>query len=402
MQGTDLKTLIESHGAAGFYKKIVQLLNENQVSPDDFSYYELAQACGILPKLRSLRESFLPSDARLNSTAAIGHLLQENVGTSLFQVITGELIARKVIEGYEDESGFIGDKLVTTVPSRLRNTKIAGFKALAGPTEVTEGQPYQESTFEEKYVTTIESKQGRILSINEELIAFDQTGEIHRRAMALGYYLRQERERTIVRAVTDADAGGGNYVYRPAGVGSALYATDGSNRNYVGTGNVTSTDFASPVPLVDWTDVEEVLHYRATQVKDDRIDGDQRPIIAPARQILVSERLRGTARSIVNSTEIVTSTPQGELRCANPINGMVEVLSSPFVDEQGAAAAQDWFIGDFKRQFVWTEIWPVQTFLQQAESESAFERDVVLRVKARYYGGISAVDTAFVTKVAGA
>ena len=66
MQGTDLKTLIESHGAAGFYKKIVQLLNENQVSPDDFSYYELAQACGILPKLRSLRESFLPSDARLN------------------------------------------------------------------------------------------------------------------------------------------------------------------------------------------------------------------------------------------------------------------------------------------------------------------------------------------------
>lgn len=403
MQGTDLRTLIESHGAAGFYQKIVQLLNEKQVTPDDFSYYELAQACGILPRLRSLRESFLPSDARLNSAGAITHLLSEttSVGTSLFQVITGELIARKVIDGYEDETGFIGDKLVTVLPSRLRNAKIAGFKALAGPTEVTEGQAYQESTFEEKYVTTLESKQGRILSINEELIAFDQTGEIHRRAMALGYYLRQERERTIVRAVTDADFGSGKFVYRPGGTGESLYAADGSNRNYIGAGNTTSTDFAAAVPLVDWTDVEEALHYRATEVRDDRIDGDQRPIIAPAKQILVSERLRGTARSIVNSTEIVTSTEQGEVRSANPINGMLEVLSSPFVDEVGAAAAMDWYIGDFRRQFVWTEIWPVQTFLQRAESEAAFERDVVLRVKARYYGGISAVDTAFVTKVSG-
>jgi hypothetical protein len=44
----------------------------------------------------------------------------------------------------------------------------------------------------------------------------------------------------------------------------------------------------------------------------------------------------------------------------------------------------------------------VQTFLQRAESSAAFDRDVVLRVKARYYGGMSAVDTVFVTKVTGA
>lgn len=156
------------------------------------------------------------------------------------------------------------------------------------------------------------------------------------------------------------------------------------------------------MPLQDWTDIEEVLHYRATQVKDDRIDGDQRPIVAPARQMLVPERLRGTARSIVHSTEIQVSTGDGETRFANPIHGTLEVLSSPFIDEQGGAAASDWYLGDFRRQFVWTEIWPVQTFLQRSESEAAFERDVVLRVKARYYGGISAVDTVFVTKVKGA
>ena len=398
MQGTSLSTLIESHGPQGFYQKVCELLNEKQLTPDDFSYYELADACGVLPRLRSLRES-VPGDAPLP------HLFSESnpgVTSTLFQVVTGELIGRKVIEGYEDEGGFIGDRLVTNMPSRVRNTKIAGFTALAGPTEVHEGHPYEESSFEEKYVTSLESKQGRILSINEELIAFDQTGEINRRAMALGYYLRQERERTIVRAVTDADAIDSKYVYRPGGTGETLYDTDGSNRNWVGSGNTTSTSFNAAVPLVDWTDIEEVLHYRATEVVDDRIDGDPRPVVVPARQLLVPEALRGTARSIVNSTEITVTTADNETRFANPVNGTLEVLSSPFIDEQGGQAANDWYIGDFRRQFVWTEIWPVQTFLQRSDSESAFERDVVLRIKARYYGGISAVDTMFVTKVDGA
>lgn len=405
MHGTSIRTLIESHGPAGFYHKVIELLNEQKLSPDDFSYYELADACGVLPRLRAMRESLPLLERGGDAPDGVTHLLQEShpgVSTALFQVVTGELIGRKVIEGYEDDAGFIGDQLVTVIPSRYRNTRIAGFRALAGPTEVPEGHPYEESTFEEKFVTSQESKQGRILSINEELIAFDQTGEIHRRAMALGYYLRQERERTIVRAVTDADASAGKYVYRPAGAGQTLYAADGSHRNYVGAGNTTSPGFNTAIPLVDWTDIEAVLHYRATEVKDDRIDGDQRPIVAPARQLLVSEGLRGTARSIVQSTEIVVSSADGESRMANPVHNLLEVLSSPFIDEQGGTAVSDWYLGDFRRQFIWTEIWPVQTFLQRSESAAAFDRDVVLRVKARYFGGVSAVDTAFVTKVSGA
>lgn len=398
MQGTNIKGLIESLGAEGFYHKLCTLLNEQQLSVDDFSYRELAEACDVLPQLRRMRD-WSPDGVPVAS------LLRESapgVNTSLFQVVTGELIGRKVIEGYEDRTGFIGDKLVTVMSSRTRNAKIAGFRALSGPTEVHEGHPYEESTFEEKHVTTAESKQGRILSINEELLAFDQTGEINRRAMALGFYLRQERERTIVRAVTDADAGSGRYVYRPKGTGETLYAADGSNRNWVGSGNTTSTSFNAAVPLVDWTDIDHVLNYRATEVKDDRIDGTTRPIVCPVKQLLVPEKLRGTARSLIHSTEISVTTDDQETRFANPVHGMVEVLSSPFIDEQGGQAVNDWYLGDFKKQFLWTEIWPVQTFLQRAESEAAFDRDVVLRVKVRYFGGVSAVDTVFVTKVDGA
>lgn len=397
MQRTNMKGLIESLGAEGFYHKLCTLLNEKQLSVDDFSYYELAEACGVLPTLRRLHEWSPPG-------APVASLLRESnpgMSSSLFQVVTGELIGRKVIQGYEDSTGFIGDKLVQVMPNRLKNTKIAGFRALSGPAEVPEGHCYEESSFDEKFVTTMESKQGRILSINEELIGFDQTGEINRRAMALGYYLRQERERTIVRAVTDADAGSGHYVYRPGGVGQTLYAANGSNRNWIGVGNTTSPDFATLAPLSDWTDIDFALNYRATEVKDDRTDGTTRPIMAPVKQLLVPERLRGTARSIVHSTEVTVTNDDQSQTYANPVQGLVEVLSSPLIDEQGGAALADWYIGDFRRQFVWTEIWPVQTFLQRSDSEAAFDRDVVLRVKVRYYGGVSAVDTAFVTKVDG-
>lgn len=398
MSRQSLASLIESLGPEGFYHRICGLLNEEKLTSNDFSYYELAEACGVLPQLRQMNE--LREPVSPNSLA----LVESNpgVGMNLFQVVTGELIGRQVIAGYEDETGFIGDRLVTRLPSRLRNQKIAGFKALAGPTEVPEGHPYEESTFEEKYVTTEETKQGRVLSINEELIAFDQTGEINRRARALGYYLRQERERTIIRAVTDADTSSGKFVYRPTGTGQTLYNTNGSNRNWVGVGNTTSSDFNAAVPLVDWTDIEEVLHYRATEVVDDRIDGTPRPLVAPVRQVLVPENLRGTASSIVNSTEVTIINGDNQTQVANPVKGLVEVLSSPFIDEQGGQAANDWYLGDFAKQFVWTEIWPVQTFLQRGDNPAAFERDVVMRVKVRYYGGISAVDTAFVTKVDGA
>lgn len=396
MNGQALKPLVESLGAEGFYHKVCTLLNEKRIAVDDFSYRELAEACGVLPRLRSMHESVA---ALLDPQQALRESAP-GVGTNLFQVVTGELIARKVIEGYEDDGGFIGDELVTVVPTRVRNQRITGFTALAGPTEVKEGHPYEESGFEEKYVTTSEAKKGRILSIQEELITFDQTGEINMRARALGFYLRQERERTIVRGVTDADAAAGTFVYRPSGTGETLYASDNSNMNWVGAGGTAPFDAA--VPLVDWTDVEFVRRFRATQVKDDRIDGTQRPIVVPARQMLVPEALHGTALSIVNATEVTRTGTAEETKMANPLRDMFRVLSSPFVDEQGGQAVSDWYLGDFRRQFVWTEVWPVQTFLQRADSEGAFDRDVVLRVKVRYYGGISAIDTVYVTKVDGA
>ena len=400
----DLCELIESLGPAGFYRRVCGLLDEKTLVPEDFSLRRLAEACGVLPELGRLnalaeRTGDGPPDLLLREDR-----LEENAAgatTQLFRVVTGELVGRKVIDGYGRTDGLIADRLVTVLPSRTRGQRLAGFTALAGPTEVPENAEYEESTFGEKFVTAEEAKRGRILSITEELIGFDQTGEVLRRASALGESLRQDRERAVVRAVVDrAD----RPVYRPGGVGTPLFPADGSHRNRIGPGNTTSPDHADAVPLTDAAGVEAALAYRATQVLDDRVDGQRRPVVAPARQLLVPEALSATARSIVGATEVSRERTAGgktvRTTGGNPVSNL-EVLSSPFLDETGGSAGTTWYLGDFPRQFVWTEIWPVQTFLQRSDGPAAFDRDVALRVKARYFGGVTCTDTAFVTRVAG-
>ncbi|TXH49186.1 MAG: hypothetical protein E6Q97_23165 [Desulfurellales bacterium] len=397
-------------GAKQLVLTIREGLATKKIQPSQISLKGVALALGLLDvydlegSFQRLCHNVGNMDPNLVSEA---HLFAESnpgVMTNAFATITGELIGSMVIEGYNDASGFIGDQLVTTVRATRRNQKLAGVTALGGPLEVAEGHPYSETDFTEKFVTTKETKKGRIISLSEELMLFDQIGSVELAARDIGFWVRQERERTIVRGVIDADSGSGVYVYRPSGVGEVLYNTDASNKNYIGSGGVTG--FNSAVVLQDWTDVDTVLQYRATKVTDDRIDGTALPIAGlsgPDCALLVPTKLRGTAWYIKNATsgEKNTNTAADVTQFrGSPVDGYIgPVLTSPFIDEVNS---DDWYYGNFKKQFIWTEIWPLQTFVQGRDSESAFDRDTALRVKARYYAGISARDTVHCTKIDGA
>lgn len=380
-------------------------IREKKFNPDQISLLGIGLATKAIDPLDPAG-SFIASAAESYDSTRMRHervFTESNPGlnSNAFQTITGELISASVIEGYDNTDGLIGDRLVRVQQAKMRNQKIAGFTALAGPLEVKEGMPYEETAFDEKYVTTRESKKGRIVSLNEELVLFDQTGEVRRRAMELGMQCRHERERTIVRGAIDADASTVP-VYRPDGTGETLYNTDGSNYNYIGSGNTTSTSFNTASGLVDHTDIEHIRKYRALEVKDDRIDGTQRAItgINSGLTLLVPESKVGVALNIFNAGLIASTASSIETQFANPVRSIVkEVLSSPILDE---VSTDDYFCGNFARQFLWTEIWPIQTFTQAADSEAAFERDVVFRYKVRYFGGISALDSRWVTKIDGA
>lgn len=324
--------------------------------------------------------------------------------SNAFQTVCQELISAALIEGYNGVPS-VADRLVTTQSVSMRNTKVAGFTHLGNKFEVPEGHEYPTIRFGEKWVAMKETKFGGMIELTEELLGFDQTGQIVRLARNVGEGLRMERERDIIRGVADADHASGVYVYRPSGVGAQLYTT--AHQNYIGAGGITGFDAA--VPLVDWRDIDKVLQYRATKVVDDRIDGTPRPIGGlnnGSNILLVPEAKRSTAWYIKNATgqernsNDTAGTATTQTNFPNPAAGFIgEVLSTPYLDEVSAA---DYYYGDFRRQFVWSEIWPLQSFVQGADSDAAFETDTVLRVKARYYGGLSALDTIYVTQIDGA
>jgi len=389
-----IEGLVSEHGPAGYLQVQALLLEgkdlpngqRKRARPEDFS-------------LRSLWEALVgPAESTL--AFAMDHMgyvempLREAVTSSAFPSAVGQLISAKVIEGYE-MPGAIGDELVTVVPSKLRGERMVGFTSLQGPKVVEEGEPYQDSTFREKFVTTTETKRGRLLSVSEEAVFFDQTGQMLLRAQGLGNMLRANREKRIIRAV--ADVASTERIYRPQGVATQLYSA--------GNNSLLST----ATPLIDWTDIQEVLAFYALNQRDDREPGDEGgadPIIWMPTHILTAQELAGTAARIVNAVEDRTNTTTATVITAGVARQLVpglRAVSSPFLDAaQGADQwddASDWLIGDFKRQFIYKEIWPLQTFRQPAGNDEDFERDIVARFKVREYGDVQATDHRLVVKV---
>lgn len=314
--------------------------------------------------------------------------LREAVSTGSFATAVGQLIATMVIDGYESTAS-IADRLVAPMESNLRGERIVGFTHLQAPKEVAEGMPYEDSTFADKFVGSRETKRGRLLTVTEESVYFDQTGQILERARQLGEVARQERERRIVRAVIDADSA--EPIYQPSGTGEQLYSA-GNNNLVTGVG-----------ALQDWTDIQEVLQWHAQNVTDDRETDDNlgpQPIMWNPRQLLTAVGLAGTAARIVTATQFGGGS--SDTISGNPLNQLapgLDPLSSPFFD--GATTGDqhddntDWFLGDFPRQFKEKIVWALATVRIRGDEV----RDVLAGFKVRSYSDVLATDERFVMKV---
>ena len=312
-----------------------------------------------------------------------------------FAVLSTKLLSSAVVAGYDSAAGMVMDSLIPTVPTSRRFTNIAGVTSLGGGSEVEDGHPYPETDFSTKWVQTFEKKYGNLLSLSELAMQEDQTPLIMRQAGMVGEMLRQQREIAMVRAVTDADT----TTYRPLGVATALYSS--TNQNLIGTSGITG--YTSALPLTDWSTIDSILTCRATKVLDDRIDGTPQPIAnlqGPAK-LLVPMALKSKDDYIKTATTVKLNpgvTSGTSMEFTNPVGGRFDVVSSVYLD---SLSASTYYFGQFDKQFIWSEVWPLQTFMQAAGSEAAFDRDVGLRVKVRYLGGLNAIDTPYVTKVLG-
>jgi len=345
--GEALKNLIESHGAEGAQRIIAETLSQKKLRPEDFSIKELWEACQTA------------EGKSIN--------VQEAVVSDSFPKITGELISSKIMSAY-NAVVMIGDMLVTTIPSKQKIETFAGFTEVETPEEVPEGHEYNDSSLTEKFATTHNVKYGRMLSVTEEMIYFDQTGQIMVRANRIGQKAGQYREKIIVEGVQDVNSN----VYRPSGTATAMYST--ANRNTVAAAFGESGLEAAQLLMHNQKDDSLGI------TNDDFIYINDQDMI-----VLVPKQLHLEAWQLANST----LTPESAENAANYYKGQFNPLTSPYITAQSATT---WFMGNFKEDFVWAEVWPLQTIAQRPGHEDEFKKDIKARVKVRMYGSVAALD----------
>jgi len=371
MNRDSMKALYESGGEKRFAIAMINNINEGKIPVEGFSLKALWQA---------MDEPSLKQDSLLGARKIGEADFSEAMASSAFPKITGALINKKVQESYDLEYG-IGDQLVTVVPSSVKDETIVGFGADNQMKEVIEGVDYEEGSITEKYHKIKNTKKGRIISLTEEMVRFDQTGQMLMRAGQIGESAKSDREKTIMNAVLELTSSGLLAAWRPAGTATELYSdtsndpyTSGTLDNLLSTALADETSLAAALALVAQFTDEQGLPMRV------------RPKI-----LLTALSLASIAAKICYSGQgVLIQSPAGT---KNIFNG-TKALDSTFIDQQ--VSTTGWFYGDFKKQFVYTEVWPLSTFQQGRDSEQAFNADVVARYKVSYFGGCGAVSNRYV------
>ena len=364
-----------SKGEKRFVATMINLINEGEITENDFSLKALYDGIGA-PDLRKAKiiENRHITEKDVEITEALS--------TTAFPKITGALINKVVQQSYDLEYG-IGDQLVTVIPSSVRDETVVGFSADMELKEVPEGMEYEEGSFGEKYHKIKNTKKGRIISLTEEMIKFDQTGQMVLQAKRVGEYAKSAREKIILNAVLELTSSGDLAAWRPAGTATTLY----SNTSTDPYSDDTLDNLGSEA-LADETDLDTAMALFSKFTDENGI-----PIHVNPKVLLVGVSLRGVANKICYSGQAVEKTvPAGS---KNIYTG-TKVLATAFIDQELSTTA--WFIGDPKKQFVYTEVFPLQVLQAKAGNSDEFKKDIIYSFKARLYGGAGAITNRYMVK----
>lgn len=352
-----------------FYQSLGQL-DEERTSKMATYFDELMESKGDSgPQMRPEDFSFLE--------------IFEAVPPSAFPILTGKVLSNKVMQAYQT-APTIHENLVETLPSKMQIDRIPGAGRTGSLKQVNPGQNYQHTGFvEEKWVQVEGAKYGEILDLTEEIIMFDQVGLVLRRAGQIGEDAKMFKERQIVNGVQDI---AGYKCWYPNNTAETVANAD-LYQNAQGAGDVHEYDNLVTNALTDIDDIDDA-RYLLSMAKDDKGD----PIVVNPRQLLVPAKLELLAHRLINGPTIKGQYNHEK----NPFQGAFQVIASPLLDVNSVTA---WYLGDFKRQFVWKEVIPIQVLTRtDTKNDAAWERDIKAQYKIRLYGTCGATDYRHVVK----
>lgn len=342
-------------------------------------------------KIMELRESKKIKDSDIDLKEMYVALVQEqdleeDIDSSAFPNIAGQIISSVVIEAYQAFPK-VGLSNVRVVPSKLKESRVVGWNAIGKIREVKEREDYKEVVpSDEKVVKIPNKKYGGLMTLTKEDIFFDQTGELLNRARGVGEEGARWQEELILKGFLDLSSN----VYNKG----ALYSASAPTKNSDGSWTPGQNILSGATSALGTAGMEKM--YMNLLAKTDE---QAKPIwvMSDRLQVMIPANLWATAKKLQNNDY----GPQGTANLdRNLFNNMFDFFVNPYY--AAPTTAVDWYGGVFKRQFRWEEVWPLETYTRTGQdTEEGFKNDVIQQFKVSLYGGIGADDFRYIYKNAG-
>lgn len=387
--GRHLREFTESHGLDKTITYLREALEEGKIVKDQISVRDLAE--GFMGG--NWEDKLRRRQARVFTEAS------EAVDSSGFVAITGQLLINEIKQKYKS-ADFVGDSLVEVIPITNGNLGTQRTPYLSDvidePQQVQQGKEYPQTSISPQYIDyPAPEKRGQICAVTFETIFSDLTRQMLDSAGSVGRRLGINREERILRVVL-------GIVNNHSWNGSS-YNTYQASTPWI---NVKSSN-----ELVDWTDLNEAEQLFVNML--DPVTG--KPIDITPNAILVMPAYYYSARRVTRATETrsgdITSGAGNQTVAPNPLDNDYRIAKSAFAYKlltdtvanggAGIAAADAkkyWYIGDFKKAFVYRQVYPLRTVEAPPLNPMDFKQDIALAVKASEFGVAAVRDPRYVVK----
>jgi len=296
---------------------------------------------------------------------------------SAWNVAVSGLLGAQVMEAYRRPE-FIGERLATVRPTKLRQTKKIGIGIVGDLAEdMKPGQRHPRAQLPERYgLSPITKKRGLGIEVTYEAVFFDLTGQVNQQAESIGYELGLRRERMIIDQFLGIAPAAQNWNY-----GGVAYGTYQTATPYI-------NDHANP--LNDWQDVDD-----ARMLFAGMRDMEKGELIAiGGRDVLVMPGKEMEAQMIFSYDRLERSTQSAAevgigpnpLRSAGynllPTSMLVydRLIAADGGALDAAVAREYWFMGDFKMAFDYWENWGMRTKRAAANDYDMADQDLILAI----------------------
>ena len=250
---------------------------------------------------------------------------------------------------------------------------------------VGEGKQYPEATVSPDWIQTPEvKKRGFVVSVTKEMMKFDETGVLNDRLTGQAESMGISNEKRACACIADAGESATNGYYRHSWQGTS-YATYQASTPW---DNVTASN-----ALVDFANIDAArqtfLALTDPQTGEPPNFSVKDVIVPPALAMkavfaLTNGNLtQATGGYPTSGNPVRSESPNPIYTVLGPMR-LLGVNSQYFRNATGSDTT--WFLGDIAGAFEYLEVEPMTVKTQGEDSESAFNADVVMRVKVSEWG----------------